>query len=79
MDTMYLLWHSHPTGASEKNEKLIGVYLTAGMRQRPRRIACLKRLDSRSTPKDLKLPSTALARITGPRGILLPGRLLKND
>jgi RimJ/RimL family protein N-acetyltransferase len=23
---VYLLWHSHPTGANERNEKLIGVY-----------------------------------------------------
>jgi hypothetical protein len=26
MDTVYLLWHSHPTGANENNDKLIGVY-----------------------------------------------------
>lgn len=26
MDTMHLLWHSHPTGANEGNEKLIGIY-----------------------------------------------------
>ena len=26
MDTVYLLWHSHPTGANEYNEKLIGIY-----------------------------------------------------
>ena len=23
---VYLLWHSHPTGANEDNDKLIGVY-----------------------------------------------------
>ncbi len=28
MDVVYILWHSHPTGGSEKNEKLIGVYWT---------------------------------------------------
>jgi hypothetical protein len=26
MDTVYLLWHSHPTGAGELNEKIIGVH-----------------------------------------------------
>ncbi len=26
MDTVYILWHTHPTGANETNEKLIGVY-----------------------------------------------------
>jgi hypothetical protein len=26
MERVYLLWHSHPTGANENNEKLIGVY-----------------------------------------------------
>lgn len=26
MDTVYILWHTHPTGANENNEKLIGVY-----------------------------------------------------
>ena len=26
MDTVYLLWHFHPTGANENNDKLIGVY-----------------------------------------------------
>jgi hypothetical protein len=25
---VYLLWHSHPTGGNENNEKLIGVYET---------------------------------------------------
>jgi hypothetical protein len=28
MDTVYILWHTHPTGAGEENEKLIGVYAT---------------------------------------------------
>jgi hypothetical protein len=28
MERVYLLWHSHPTGVNEKNEKLIGVYTT---------------------------------------------------
>jgi hypothetical protein len=28
METVYLLWHSHPTSADEMNEKLIGVYAT---------------------------------------------------
>jgi hypothetical protein len=28
MDVVFLLWHSHPTGGSENNEKLIGVYRT---------------------------------------------------
>ena len=28
MERVYLLWHSHPTGANENNEKLIGVYST---------------------------------------------------
>jgi hypothetical protein len=28
MAKVYLLWHSHPTGAGENNEKLIGVYAT---------------------------------------------------
>ena len=28
MDVVYLLWHSHPTGGNENNEKLIGVYST---------------------------------------------------
>jgi hypothetical protein len=28
MEKVYLLWHSHPTGANEYNEKLIGVYAT---------------------------------------------------
>jgi hypothetical protein len=26
--TVFLLWHSHPTGNGEMNEKLIGVYAT---------------------------------------------------
>ncbi len=26
MDVVYILWHSHPTGSNERNEKLIGVY-----------------------------------------------------
>jgi hypothetical protein len=26
--TVFILWHSHPTGAGEMNEKLIGVYAT---------------------------------------------------
>ncbi|MEO6805234.1 MAG: hypothetical protein ABI209_03710 [Edaphobacter sp.] len=26
MTEVYLLWHSHPTGSGEMNEKLIGVY-----------------------------------------------------
>ena len=26
MDTVYILWHTHPTGANENNAKLIGVY-----------------------------------------------------
>jgi len=26
MDAVYILWHSHPTGGNENNEKLIGVY-----------------------------------------------------
>ncbi len=26
--TVYMLWHAHPTGAGEINEKLIGVYAT---------------------------------------------------
>ena len=26
MEMVYLLWHTHPTGANESNEKLIGVY-----------------------------------------------------
>ncbi len=30
MEKVYLLWHSHPTGANEQNEKLIGVYATEG-------------------------------------------------
>jgi hypothetical protein len=28
MEKVYLLWHTHPTGANENNEKLIGVYAT---------------------------------------------------
>jgi len=28
MEKVYLLWHAHPTGANENNEKLIGVYPT---------------------------------------------------
>ena len=28
METVYVLWHCHPTGANEKNEKLIGIYGT---------------------------------------------------
>jgi hypothetical protein len=28
MEKVYLLWHTHPTGANENNEKLIGVYGT---------------------------------------------------
>jgi hypothetical protein len=28
MEFVYLLWHSHPTGGHENNEKLIGVYST---------------------------------------------------
>ena len=28
MERVYLLWHTHPTGANEDNEKLIGVYAT---------------------------------------------------
>jgi len=28
MDIVHLLWHSHPTGVGENNEKLIGVYRT---------------------------------------------------
>jgi hypothetical protein len=28
MEVVYLLWHSHPTGGNENNEKLIGVYST---------------------------------------------------
>jgi hypothetical protein len=28
MDTVYVLWHTHPTGANENNENLIGVYLS---------------------------------------------------
>jgi hypothetical protein len=28
MKSVYLLWHSHPTGRNEHNEKLIGVYPT---------------------------------------------------
>ena len=26
MDLVYILWHKHPTGAGENNEKFIGVY-----------------------------------------------------
>ena len=26
MDAVYLLWHSHPIGGNENNEKLIGAY-----------------------------------------------------
>ena len=26
MDAVYILWHSHPTGENENDEKLIGVY-----------------------------------------------------
>lgn len=28
IETVFLVWHSHRTGANELNEKLIGVYLT---------------------------------------------------
>jgi hypothetical protein len=28
VEKVYLLWHTHPTGANEDNEKLIGVYAT---------------------------------------------------
>jgi hypothetical protein len=27
-ETVFILWHSHPTGGNEYNEKLIGVYAT---------------------------------------------------
>ncbi|MGA2981390.1 MAG: hypothetical protein ABSD76_17505 [Terriglobales bacterium] len=30
MNAVYILWHTHPTGANEKNEKLIGVYASEG-------------------------------------------------
>jgi hypothetical protein len=26
MEVVYLLWHTHPTGGNENNDKLIGVY-----------------------------------------------------
>jgi hypothetical protein len=26
MEPVFVLWHSHPTGANELNEKLIGIY-----------------------------------------------------
>jgi len=26
MSAVYILWHTHATGANEKNEKLLGVY-----------------------------------------------------
>jgi hypothetical protein len=28
VSTVFILWHSHPTGGGEMNEKLIGVYAT---------------------------------------------------
>jgi homoserine kinase type II len=28
VEDIYLVWHSHPTGANEQNEKLLGVFLT---------------------------------------------------
>jgi hypothetical protein len=28
MEVVYLLWHSHPTGEGEDNEKLIRIYPT---------------------------------------------------
>jgi hypothetical protein len=29
VNAIFILWHSHPTGNDELNEKLIGVYATA--------------------------------------------------
>lgn len=55
---VYLLWHSHPTGGRENNEKLIGVYSTEDeAKSAQNRIS--GKAGFATYPRDLKSSNTA--------------------